>query len=68
MPNLWELLMHDRELAFIHLGGFISAPPIAALIGIIIGEILFRLKILFRPAVRSEQAMADFKTRWTSDT
>jgi len=65
MPTLWELLVHGRELAFILLGGIISAPPIAALIGIIIGEILFRLKTPFRPryAASREQAMADFKTR-----
>jgi hypothetical protein len=54
IPTLWELLVHGRKLAFMLLGGIISAPPIAALIGIIIGETLFRLKTPFRPPVRSE--------------
>lgn len=40
----WELLTHRKVDALILVGGFVSAPIITALGGVIIGEALFRLQ------------------------
>ena len=42
VPILWELIIHKADGPLVLLGGHIFAPPIAALIGVILGEILFR--------------------------
>jgi hypothetical protein len=44
---VWEELVHGREYAFIILLGFAWFPPLAALLGVIAAELLFRLKNFF---------------------
>ena len=44
---VWEELVHGREYAFIILLGFAWFPPLAALLGVIVAELLFRLKNFF---------------------